>query len=240
MAEQSYPHPGVDTTEDQFTRMFGQLRASGVAAAPGSAALQVSAGTGLQVLVAAGSAFVRGLFYRLPSADAPLALAVTPPDTLTRYDLAVLLLDPAADTIRLEVLDGVPGAGVPVVPPQTEVGEYALRLASWPVAPGATGPGTITDLRTFAGTNGPGWTSTSRPNPGDLGVIGYNSTTGRHEYWDGSTYKPVVDQAALAIAAAQITNPEALNVGRINGVRITVGPTAPSSPAINDLYVPGF
>lgn len=238
MAEQSYPHPGVDTTEDEFTRMFARLKLSGVADAPGSGALAVTAGTGLQVLVAAGAAFTRGLFYRLPSGDAPFPLAVTAPAAQSRIDTVVVRLDPSADEVRLAILDGTPGAGVAATLTQTEVGVFELPLARFPVAPGATAPGAITDLRSFAGNEPPSWSDASRPSPGRLGVIGWSTSSSRFEYWDGTAYKPVVDADALELEASQISDPQNLNVGKVNGNKWTSAASAPASPAVGDVWVP--
>lgn len=185
MAQSSFPFEGIDTTETQFSQWARHFN-SGVNDVPTGTALEVSAGTGLAVDVAAGQAMVRGHYYINTAVE---ALALTVADaTNDRIDLVVLRLDPVSNSIVLAVKTGTP-AGSPVAPSlvQTDGGIFEQALAEVLVPATAGVPGTITDAREFMGTRVGSWSTIGRPEPAGRVLFGFNTTTGLVEYYNTNT-----------------------------------------------------
>jgi hypothetical protein len=191
MTQASFPFEGIDTTETQFSKWARHFN-SGVDDVPTGTALQVSAGTGLAVNVAAGEAMVRGHYY---TSDATVALALATADpTNPRIDTVVLRLDPTANSIVLAVKTGTP-AGSPVAPSlvQTDAGIFEQPLAD-ALVPATSGvPTTITDRREFMGTRLGSWDTVGRPTPAGRVLFGFNTTTGAVEYYNvnNAIWEPV-------------------------------------------------
>lgn len=191
MTQASFPFEGIDTTETQFSKWARHFN-SGVDDVPTGTALEVSAGTGLAVNVAAGEAMVRGHYY---TSDATVALALATADpTNPRIDTVVLRLDPTANSIVLAVKTGTP-AGSPVAPSlvQTDAGIFEQPLAD-ALVPATSGvPTTITDRREFMGTRLGSWDTVGRPTPAGRVLFGFNTTTGEVEYYNvnNSIWEPV-------------------------------------------------
>lgn len=234
MPQTSWPFEGVNTNETQFSLWAKNLTPGGrggVIGVPGDTNLRVTGNSsGMQVSVAAGNAIVRGFFYQSTAAE---TLAIANSSTSPRIDSVVIRLNPTANTAVLVVVTGTPAAS-PVAPAltQTDSGNFEMLLANVAVAANATtiAAGDVTDIRTF---NGNVWTTATRP-ANQLGLVGYNTTTGKLEQNNGSAWSDVVP---ATYTASQISDPLNLNVGRINGARITVTQTAPSSPSVNDIYM---
>ena len=186
MTQTSFPFENIDTTETQFSQMFRTLN-RGVNGTPDGGELEVTAGTGLAVDVAAGQAMVRGHFY-ISTAVEELSLA-TADATNDRIDTIALELDPTANSIVLVVVEGTP-AGSPAAPTltQTDAGVYQLPLANVLVPATAGVPGTISDRREFMGSKVGVWDTDGRPVDPAPGQIGYNTT---EESWEG--YDPIAD-----------------------------------------------
>lgn len=240
MAETSFPFEGIDTTETQFSQMFRNLQ-DGVNGEYEGTELQVSAGTGLAVDIAAGQAMVRGHYY---VSDATVSKSLATADaTNDRLDLIVLKLDPTANTITLEVKTGTP-AGSPTAPSpvQTDAGVYEMEIATVLVPATAGVPSTITDKRTFMGTRIRIWTTSTRPSS-ELPHVGYNITESTFEGYDlaTSTWGPIggggnVASDAIQPNSNQITadyvfdaNTNGVSAGPItiaSGVTVTVGATS--------------
>ena len=181
MTQTSFPFESIDTTETQFSQMFRNLQ-GGVNGEYGGTELQVSAGTGLAVDVAAGQAMIRGHYY---ISDDVVSLALATADaTNDRLDLVVLKLDPSANSITASVKTGTP-AGSPVAPTpvQTDAGIYEYPIATVLVPATAGVPSTITDLRTFMGVRLNFWTTATRPTTA-LPHVGYNLTEATYEGYD--------------------------------------------------------
>lgn len=192
MTQASFPFEGIDTTETQFSQWARNFN-SGVDDVPTGTALQVSAGTGLAVNVAAGEAMVRGHYY---TSDAVESLALATADaTNDRLDLVVLKLDPTANSIVLAVKTGTP-AGSPTAPSlvQTDAGIFEQPLAEVLVPATSGVPTTITDRREFMGTRLGSWTTAGRPTPAGRVLFGFNTTTGEVEYYNTneSAWSPIV------------------------------------------------
>jgi hypothetical protein len=238
MAQTSYPFDNLDTTESQYSQLFKRLQLTGVSGNPSSADLRVSANSsGMQVTVAAGFAIVRGHAYQ---SDTEETLSIAASATNPRRDLVVLRLDPSANSATLAVKTGTP-ASSPSDPSltQTEEGVYEMALARVTVPANAVtvSASDVLDRRTFTGTQVGRWQTSLRPASPESGQVGFNTSVNLLEYWDGDEWVSV-GKYNDAVTASQISSQEQalFNVGRINGSRISVQQTAPSSPSTGDLW----
>lgn len=191
MAQTSWPFENIDTTESQFSIMFRNFQNTGVNGVPGDNNLLVFADdSGLQVRVRAGQAIVRGHYYL---SDALETLIIDTAGTNTRIDAIVLELDPAANSITLQVVKGEEAISNPVAPSltQTDVGVYQMLLGYVTVPNSATTilNSDVQDLRKFMGNLLGIWTSNTRPSdPVENFTFGFNTTLGNHEYWNGTAW----------------------------------------------------
>ena len=238
MTQSSFPFDAQDTTESQYSQLFRRLQLTGVAGSPSTNDLKVSANSsGLQVKVAAGFAIVRGHAYQN---DSEVTLTITAAATNPRRDLVVLRLDPSANSIVLAVKAGTPAAS-PVDPSltQTDEGVYELALArvTVPANTVTVSASDILDRRTFTGAQVGRWQTSLRPSAPVDGQMGFNTSVGQHEYWDGDEWV-LVGKSGDAVTAAQISSGEQalINAGKVNGSKISVQSTAPTSPSVNDLW----
>lgn len=233
MAQTSWPFEGVNTNETQFSLWSKNLTPGGrggVIGVPGDTNLKVTgSSSGMQVSVALGNAIVRGFFYQSTAAE---TLTIGTASTNPRIDSVVVRLNPTANTIVLAVVQGTPATS-PVAPTltQTDSGNFEMLLATVAVAANVTtiAAGAVTDLRTF---NSNVWTTATRPTAA-LGLVGYNSTTGKLEQNNGTTWSDVVP---ATFTASQISDSLNLNVGKVNGSKFSVQATAPSSPTSGDIW----
>lgn len=238
MTQSSWPFQGVDTTETQYSRTLRHLvpfGRSGVNGVPGDNNLKVigdSSGMNVKVKVANGNsqAIVRGHMYN-STADETLAIGAS--STNPRIDSVVLTLDPTANTILLAVVPGTP-AVTPVAPAltQTDTAVFQFKLADVLVGSNVTtiSAAAVTDTRQFIENV---WTSATRP-AGTIGLTGFNTTLGAHEYYTGSAWTTVMP---ASFPASQISDPLNLNVGKINGADIRVVQDAPASPTLNMIHI---
>lgn len=198
MAELSFPFENVDVTETQFGSWASNFQNFGVKGIPGDSNLLVSGdNSGMQVRVAAGEAFVRGHYYQ-NTTQATVTLTAANA-SLPRIDAIVLELDITLNRIVLKAITGTAAAS-PSVPTltQTTSGIYQLLLATVAVSAAQTSivAGNVTDARSFMGRPVGIWTTATRPSNVSAWVtIGYNSTLGYHEVWNGSTWLPLVETA---------------------------------------------
>lgn len=195
MAETSFPFEDVDVSESQFGMWASALAgSSGVKGTPASTDLLVSGdNSGLQVRVAAGSAIVRGHYY---DNSIQATVTLTSAGTNTRIDAIVLELDLVSNSVSLKAIQGTAAASNPVAPTltQTTSGIFQLLLAYVTIPNGTTSitSGMVTDLRTFLGSRMGIWTTATRPtDPVANFTIGYNTTLGIHEVWNGSIWTPL-------------------------------------------------
>lgn len=147
MAQSSWPFENVDTSETQFSQWARNI-GEGVKGSSSGTELKVSAGTGLQVAVAAGQSMVRGHYY-VSTASETLTIGAAHA-TLGRIDSVVLELDPSANMILLKIVAGT-AASTPAAPTltQTDAGVYQQLLGTVLIPAAATSVSTITDSRTF-------------------------------------------------------------------------------------------
>lgn len=190
MAQTSYPFDGTATTETQYSALFRELQETGVAGSADSLTLNVSADAGgMRVFVQPGFAIVRGHAYNSTAVE---QLTISNSGGTARTDRVVLRLDPTANSIVLAVITGTPGAGLPALT-QTDTGIYELLLADVTVGVSVTNiaPAAVADRRTFGGVTVRAWTDTTKPANPRQGTLGFNTTTGGWEFWDG-TWKTLV------------------------------------------------
>ena len=243
MSETSFPFDGEDTTEAQYSQLFRRLQSTGVAGVPGGPDLAVSANSsGMTVKVAAGFAIVRGHAYEN---SAEVTLTVPAAGTQPRRDLVILRLDPSANSIVLAVKSGTAAAS-PSDPALTQTDEdvYEIALARVEVPANAVtvSSSNVTDQRRFTGSPWGRWQSSLRPVDPRVGDAGFNTSVNRPEvYLGSSTGWKQIPFAGDPVTADQMTSGEQLllNVGKVNGARIFVQSSAPSSPQLNDIHLWG-
>jgi hypothetical protein len=210
VAFDSYPFDDDVTTEAQYSAMFRRMLQDGVLAAQGSNGLEVFAdSSGMQVKVRSGSAAVRGHLF---SSTAQETVSIAASGASTRIDYIVLKLDPSANSIVLTKVQGTAGAGAPALT-QTDTGVYELPLAQVTISAGVItiSSDKVTDMRTFSGVHTTAWTTATRPGSTGLGTpikgqIGFNATTGKHEYYTGTAWadlftSPTKVKAGIGTAA---------------------------------------
>jgi hypothetical protein len=201
MAEQSFPFENIDTTEDEFSQWASNFQDTGVQGSPTGTELKVTAeGSELIVNVALGQAFLRGHYYI--STDT-VALTVPGAGVETRIDYVVIELDPAANTIVAKLVSGTAVSENPVAPTLTQsaTGVYQLPVALLTI-PNSTLAITnemLTDVRVFMANRVGIWTTATRPAvPTDYQTLGYNTTTGSHEVWNGSDWVGFMEPISTA------------------------------------------
>ncbi len=193
MAITAFPFETDDTTEEQFSRLMSEAVDSGIAAGQGSTFFNISP-SGMGIVAATGAAVVRGVFGYTTGTEGPVSVS-NGHATLTRIDMAVLRLDRANNVMTLAVVQGT-ASSTPTDPAltQTDTGLYELPLArlTIPAGAGTMLSGYITDLRPFIGTTTQVWSSASRPSAPRKGKLGYNVTTARWEWYDGSAWQAMI------------------------------------------------
>jgi hypothetical protein len=201
LAITSYPFDAQVVTETQFSQMFREFQDSGVVASFGSSSgFQVSAGTGMNVNVSAGLAFLRG---HMVQSTATEVVAIPAASTSVRVDRVVLRLDPSQNSIVLAVKQGTAGSTTPPSLTQTDTGIFEIGLASITVNANVTSiaAGDIVRIRPFVGHRVGAWNTTTRPASPRFGMLGYNADTSRWEFWNDTAWTPlisIVDWANLS------------------------------------------
>lgn len=143
---------GPQWTEQDMAEVLARFGRTGLiwGSSPGTAGteLQVTAPGGMVVNVAAGEAFLQGLWYKN---DASKALAIgANASGSTRIDSVVVHLDPSANTCVAQIKVGTPGAGAPGLT-QIPFGVWEIRLANVTVVNGAVSvAGQVADTRTYS------------------------------------------------------------------------------------------
>jgi len=127
MAQTSFPFENIDTSETQFSQWARNI-GEGVRPGAGDELEVFADSTGMQVKVRSGQSLVRGHYYS-STAQETLAIATSDP-TNPRIDVVILELDPVANTILLDIVQGTPGV-TPDVPTltQTDSGIWQQALA---------------------------------------------------------------------------------------------------------------
>jgi hypothetical protein len=188
----SYPFELQDVTETQFSEMFKELQDSGVVGDIDGNDLRITSdGSGLDVQVGAGFAFVRG---HVMKSDATETRTLATAEASPRIDRIVLRLDPVGNAITIEILKGTAGTN-PTAPAltQTTTGIYEISLAQVLVPADALNISNaeITDERPMAGGRAGVWQTTTRPASPNKGRLGFNSTRAAWEFWSGTAWLDV-------------------------------------------------
>lgn len=189
MAEVSYPSPAHNTrnvTDAEYEKIAARFSDDGVYGVPGSPD-PVVAGTGLQVLVKAGTfASVRGHAWDSGTTDTALAITSNASGS-TRVDWVVLRLDRSTWTVRATVLEGTPGAGSPAITQDTgTTGVFDIPLALVTVLTGAASV-TVTPYTLYVGSRVRPTTALAKAGFRTTGEIDFETDTGTWVGWDGST-----------------------------------------------------
>lgn len=238
MSQTSYPFDTLNTTEAQYSQLFRRLQYTGVSGTPAGTELKAFGdSSGMNVKVPVGFAIIRGHAY---SNASTVTLNITAGNANPRRDLVVLRLDPSVNSIVLAIKAGTPSAS-PSDPSlvQTDEGIFELPIARVEVPANAVtvSASNVVDLRTFIGAQVGLWTTAGRPASPVLPAMGYNTTIGSFEIWNGTTWRTITLTGDALLASQLSVGEQAnLNVGRINGSRISVQQTAPSSPSVGDLW----
>lgn len=220
MAETSGPFDGTDLAEADWELMLAHA-INGVTGTPGGSQLFASATGTRGVAITAGSALVRGHWYK---SDATVTVTSgSNGASASRIDRAVLRLNRSANTIVQAVIAGTAGSGLPPTPADGGT-TTEIPIWRWTIAPSATSVTSITDERPWLGSLVVPCTSTNRPFSAGNGQIGREMDTGRLIVWTGSAWQNVVDDTGwvtLSINGAQAAAWSANTVCRarkINGV----------------------
>jgi hypothetical protein len=209
MAQSSFPFENIDTTEAEFSQWAGNFQETGVQGSPAGTKLGITVtGSDLNLTIAAGQAFIRGHYY-INTSD--LVLAVTSAGVNTRIDIVVVELDPTANTIVTKIVSGEAVSADPVAPTLTQsaTGIYQLPISTLtiPTSTVAITAGMLADTRTFMGNRIGIWTTDTRPaNPTAYQTLGYNTTIGSHESWNGTGwvgfFDPITTEGDLVVGDA--------------------------------------
>ncbi|MFK0099246.1 tail fiber domain-containing protein [Streptomyces sp. NPDC091040] len=197
MAITSYPFDGQAVTETQFSQMFKEFQDSGVVASFGGPSFLVTAGTGMNLNVSSGLAFLRGFMVQSTATE---VVTIPAAGTSARVDRVVLRADPSLNSIVLAVKQGTAGSTTPPALTQTDTGVFELALANIAVGASATSiaAGDITRVRPFTGTRVLVWNTSTRPSSPRMGQIGYNADTSAFEFWDDTTWAPLISNVSWA------------------------------------------
>ncbi|WP_217129366.1 tail fiber domain-containing protein [Streptomyces sp. AC558_RSS880] len=198
MAITSYPFDAQVVTETQYSQMFREFQDSGVVASFGSSSgFQVTAGTGMNLNVSAGLAFLRGFMVQSTATE---VIAIPAASTSVRVDRVILRLDPSLNSIVLAVKQGTAGSTTPPALTQTDTGIFELGLASITVNANVTSitAGDIIRIRPFVGHRVGVWNTSTRPTSPRFGMLGYNADTSRWEFWNDTAWTPLISNVDWA------------------------------------------
>jgi hypothetical protein len=196
----SYPFENQDTSETDFSRLFKELQDSGVAGDVGSDAFKVTSdGSGMDVQINPGFAMLRG--HAIHSSAVETKTLAAADGLYPRIDRVILRLDPVANAITIEVLQGDP-AETPTAQSltYTETGVFELSLAEVTVPAGSlnVAQSAINDNRTFMGMRLGNWKTSTRPTgTARRGRLGFNSDTATWEFWNGTGWANMVVAKAV-------------------------------------------
>lgn len=228
MTQTSYPKGGGTTTDAQYADLFDSVIGTGVRAVGD---LLVSAdSTGLVVKVAPGFATVAGSAFNSTAIE-PLTVAANATGA-TRIDTVVLTRDTTqANVVTLAIVTG--GAAAPSLT-QVSNGVWQEPLADVAVPNGAATiiAANVTDRRRYMSSRVKAWTTANRP-VGRAAQLGYNLTTSTWEFHNGTAWGPLT---LSSITASQISDPQNISAGKINGQNIFIQQAQPTGAAVNDLW----
>jgi hypothetical protein len=151
LSERSFPFDGSVgyLSDEDWSQLARIWQEDGVIAAThGGTELKVKSGSVPdEILISAGRAHIRGFYYH-NDADLGLVLNLNA-GTSARYDLVVLRLDVALNSVSAAIKEGVPGGPEPV--PTQNDSVYELPLARLTVPANSAPVTTFVDRRPFIG-----------------------------------------------------------------------------------------
>lgn len=226
MAQLSYPFENQDTTETQYSYLFGALQENGVVGLADDAGSLYAAvtGSGMTTIVYAGLAYIRGFLYQNTS---DVTLTHDPATSQPRIDIVVLRLDPSVNSIVAVIKKGTAAAS-PSAPSLTQTAEGVFELPLLqvlvPASATALSPSDTTNLIRYVGRGIGFWRTASRPASPWFGQVGYNATLGKFEWYDKATLswktQFPLDVPATAIADNSVTDAKLVTKpGNYVGVR---------------------
>jgi len=188
MAENAYPFYGVETNETQFANWASLLAGSGIATG-----LAVTAGSGMSVNVAAGTALIRGVYYE-NTATKNLAIEAAPASG-TRTDGVVLRLDQTANTVTAVVK-----SGSTAVTQNDTTWEVLIATVAVSAGTAAITSGMITLRKPRIGLRVFDYTNVADRPAGVSGIpaLAINTSTKMIDLWNGSAWSNLLDAANLS------------------------------------------
>jgi len=199
VTEKAFPFASQANSESDWSALVGTLAETGVLSG-----LAITAGSGMQVLLATGSAFVQGFLYQATGTGTKALTVAAAPATVgqTRLDAVILKLDLAADSITASVKSGTANSSGGVLPAlQQDATVWEFQIGTITVANGTTNivTGMISQQLTGTGLRVIPYTSQAvRPTPTAPRALGLNLTTKAVEFWNGSSWSAIAaDYASL-------------------------------------------
>ncbi|XAO35630.1 minor tail protein [Microbacterium phage FireCastle] len=195
MVEAAWPFYGVETNETQFSKWARALAFSGI-----NTGLAITAGTGMQVRIASGSALVRGVYYE-NDATKNLTVAAAPAAGQTRLDAVILKLDQTANTITALVKSGTANSSGGTLPSLTQdENVWEMVLAEITVAAGTAAITTamINQIKPSVGLRVYPYVTANRPIPSESIALGMDTTTKRLELWFSGAWSDLFAVANLS------------------------------------------
>ena len=237
MAEASWPFYGVETNETQFSKWARTLGYSGV-----NTGLTTTPGSGMAVIVDAGSALVRGVFYE-NDANKTLTVGVAPASG-ARKDAVILRLDQTANTITLVLKAGSAngsGGALPSLTQNETTWELVIGQVTVTAGVAAITSGMITAILPSIGLRVLHYPDAARrPTPAEPVALGVNYGTKALEIFTGGAWSSLQDVGLLSGTLSvnkggtgQVTAKAALQT-----LGIYVQPTAPAHEK-GRVWIPG-
>jgi len=238
MAETSLPFENTDVSESQFAKWARAIVGNGIVEG-----LTVTAGSGMQTLVATGTAMVRGVFYE-NDASKPLTISSAPATGNTRLDLVVLRLDFTANTLLAVVKNGTAntsGGTLPALTQTDTVWEHPIEKITVAAGTAAITGGMLQALDSDVGQRVVTYADdASRVAPLNAPAIGLNRSTKVLSLWDGATWVDLNTSVAWAgITGKPDTFPPStpIDANTLNGMRVDHGTVLPSSGNDGDVFL---
>lgn len=192
--ESAWPFNGQSNSEADWSKLIGALAETGIVSGLG-----LSAGSGMQVLGAPGSAIVRGFYYELTGDPKALAISAAHA-TLTRRDYIILKLDLAANTTTMLVKAGTPNGttgDLPALTQNSTVWEHPIGIITVPGGASNIVSGNVAMLAAGIGLRVIPYPTGQRPTPATT-AIGVDTTARILELFYGGSWYSLTPSTAWA------------------------------------------
>ena len=185
---------------------------------------------------------MRGVYYENDAAKA-LTVTAAPSSGQTRLDYVVLRLDFSANTVTAAVKAGTAnssGGALPSLTQNDSVWEHAVAVITVVGGSASISGGNIAGRRADHGRRIVTYPdAASRPTPSDDIAVGINRTDRLIELWvDGAwvTLNRTISWSQISDKPTTFPPTTPVDAATINGRKISVQATAPSSPSEGDLW----